>query len=350
MPPNVSSSLPHAPSRQLYSSSRIVGTNRRHSTMISSSYTDLVNKPTQLPNKSSKMNRLIGRDKMFNDSKSPRKFQRLIALPGMNDNDTEANAIKSKELRDSNKIKYDRTQNGPDRIENDNLNSHRSLITNFVEDKIGNIQINRNASHMLDSQNTLILKDITNGENIRAKEISESNEVVHELLEIVYTESKQAKIQEQLKYPVQANKQYFDEDRENSIISTRLQAVVENWKNDESFALSSKDSWTLRRGRSGDEQQIQFVEPSTKRCRSPTDDIYYHSQIPIRQRLRESWRSQQVQNHYIRKLSNDHQRTNGADIVSESGSRNHDSQSSHTLSSLHLLPHPDDLLLMPRKK
>lgn len=200
----------------------------------------------------------------------------------------------------------------------------------------------------------------------------DGDKVVEELLNIVYFESKTSdqfdNVSDGLGERNSASQSDVSDAKgevsENKYaISNRLKAVVDNWKNDKAFTLSSNDSWTLKK----EFQSDTSSESSEKNTDNETDesretftisieedknplDIYYperamHQDVPIRQRLRESWkRDQRVQT--ISGSLTDNQ-------IYSQGPRAWTLSSSfygqnHLLPPAHLLPHPDDLLLMQR--
>lgn len=195
----------------------------------------------------------------------------------------------------------------------------------------------------------------------------DGDKVVEELLNIVYFESKTSDqfndvsdgLGERNGTTRSDVSEQKDEVSENKYaISNRLKAVVKNWKNDKAFTLSSNDSWTLKKefhtDTSSEENSVKNSDNETDESRETHTisieedknplDIYYperaiNQDVPIRKRLRESWkRDQRVQT--ISGSLTDNQ-------IYSQGPR------AWTLSSSfhgqnHLLPHPDDLLMMQR--
>ena len=187
-----------------------------------------------------------------------------------------------------------------------------------------------------------------------ACEMSDSSAIVHELLEIVDAESAIVRRESQ-------NKESRDDSRSEvsipqSIVSARLKAIIENWRNDESLALSSNDSWSLR-SEAGRERRTPLPRDeyhhgveSEGLENMPQNRSQQHqvlAQMPIRQRLRESWRTNELKKQYIRKISLECNQRSDPDKVSNSNASAVKGGVNHSYPD-HLLPHPDDLMLVSR--
>ena len=227
---------------------------------------------------------------------------------------------------------------------------------------------------------------------------NDPNDVVSELLDIVNTEAENAICEED------------DIDEPEYVSSGRLQVIVNNWKKDEAYELSSKDSWTLKRekedpiivyndpispiysqGQRAENPvvakankvspiygQIQRVEKSTnnkaqpiysqsqrKLIRNPNnnlarnDSVPYHTQMPIRQRLRESWRSEEMRKHQTRHNQNNrkaHTQNRGQRRQERFASLEHNRPPHQSIYfnrqsfSNHLLPRPDDVVFIAKQE
>lgn len=348
------------------------------------------------------MNRLLGKNKMFEDNNSPKRFQRLITLPNFSQGDLmirenkgegnvnsflnrEPMSIWSKNFPSASKDQGSYMQFANDCASDDTLtiSENADVIFETVPDqkiqlhvaqdspssgKFFDKQVVATPEKELIQNTSLELSPIgESSDNIRSVEgvgktqqpnsMTESNEVVHELLEIVNAETE---IENRLD---EMRRSEVDDPRNlahKGVISSRLRAIIENWRQDETYALSSRDSWTLKRSTSDSEKASQFTnnpslpgqphvlrDPQNFNYLYPSEDeevedIRYQSQIPIRQRLRESWRTRELQKRYIRKIKDDNYISDGPD--------SRDDSHPHIPSfPNHLLPHPDDLVLVSRK-
>lgn len=164
------------------------------------------------------------------------------------------------------------------------------------------------------------------GKESTTYQMSETSDVVNELLEIVDAES------------VMVNQKREDRGSSGrqSPVSNRLRAVVQNWRTDESLALSANDSWSLR-------SEVRRNSVISKVPGTDSDASTDLSQyLPIRQRLRESWRTREhKKKHVIRKLNASSTTTDALEEESLESSSSHYQR--------HLLPHPDDLVLVGRQ-
>ncbi|KAA0203178.1 hypothetical protein HAZT_HAZT001214 [Hyalella azteca] len=194
-----------------------------------------------------------------------------------------------------------------------------------------------------------------------ARDMTESSEVVHELLEIVHTETELEQRRTDILGKSSSDEPGTSECSQKR--SERLKAVVQNWKREEAYAFSSKDSWSLKKFNDLHSSIVvqtntpkiigwsTDAKPDSSDTFMTTDDLRYFTQVPIRQRLRESWKNQGLKNNYIRKLNPD-------DNFAASGSRyitdgKQDSggpeEYLRITRPVHLLPLPRDLVLLPRK-
>jgi len=199
----------------------------------------------------------------------------------------------------------------------------------------------------------------TPGSYIREEDIIDPNEVVEELLTIVYNESQSLD-------NFEGN---IGNPEENIVVLRRLEAILENWKNDKAFTLSSNDSWTLKRRRpsSEDETELETTEEETV-CSSRTSEnevpleIYYperaiNQDIPIRKRLRESWKNDQRTASANGGGGLYHASGGGSSQYAASDTSLYPDLYTWTLFNgknvtfcdpNHLLPHPNDLMLLER--
>ena len=319
------------------------------------------------------MNRLIDKNNMFDHSRTSQRFQRLIALPGLHDNAIVRSNAEIREAQPCTEVVCKKRNIGYCRTLEKNSKSYKPLNSDSANEDTINIKMNNDnqlgsvvdiiPEKKLQSNNIIakpkqpsaqvskLIKTL-NGDQSSSRDMSESNDVVHELLEIVYTERKlDSQINEEAKRSEQI--QSSEDDTYGSIISTRLKAVVENWKNDDAFALSSKDSWTLKRNKIEDDSflPIHLMKNVASKVSRPIgseindEQVIYQAQIPIRQRLRESWRSKEEHKQISEAQTN--AVTNGIkpgiSKISK-GPKNTNFHAKKTSFSSHLLPHPNDLL------
>lgn len=179
---------------------------------------------------------------------------------------------------------------------------------------------------------------VDDGGMLSGNDLSETSDVIQELMMLAHSES-------EMSFPYSSGKNgaipLSPMTATKGIVSSRLKAIVDNWKNDESFAMSSNDPWTLKKEKEKNANRnnavaLSKVSASTSSFKDDSESDYYYSQLPIRQRLRESWRANELKNRYIRKV-----KPSSPELVEEK-------IPAQRSKSNHLLPHPDDLVLMSK--
>jgi len=211
-------------------------------------------------------------------------------------------------------------------------------ISNIAEPMFQNETILEQQKEPESNQCTLIF-------HVPAEKTLDENEIVQELLDIVHAESKNSEVQEgnSMMNFEELGIKIDHSDYEKKMVRARLARILGNWKAQEAFTLSSLDSWVL---------QAEIDDSCTLKSLpfNPAEDVYQifpssSSTVvpPIRQRVRESWR----QNH-----SNDtfaHIDEAEEEVLSIFSITGDDEQTVNSLPhSKHLLPHPDDLVMVPR--